>query len=187
MNLATRLLRLGKLGTWVWPVIAAGFAITAPATNWPQFRGPQASGVETNSPAPIEWNVEQGQNIRWRATIPGLGHSSPIVWGDRIYVTTAVRPGKAELKVGLYGDIESANDTDSQQWRLLAFNKADGKPAFNILGHEAAPRVKRHPKGSHCNSTPATDGNRIVAIFGSEGLFCFDMEGKLIWERSGLD
>src|SRR5712691_7619065 len=65
------------------------------AANWPQFRGPQASGLDTNSAAPTQWNVERGENIAWQARIPGLGHSSPIIWGDRIYVTTAVLPGKA--------------------------------------------------------------------------------------------
>src|SRR5437870_747594 len=95
-------------------------ALGVSGADWPQFRGPQASGLDTNSSAPIHWNVEQGENVRWRTPIPGLGHSSPIIWGDRVYVTTAVSPGKAELKVGLYGNIGSANDVESQQWRLLA-------------------------------------------------------------------
>src|SRR5712672_1662295 len=83
------------------------------AANWPQFRGPQACGLDTNGAAPVQWDVEKRENIKWQATVPGLAHSSPIIWGDRVYVTTAVRPGKAELKVGLYGDIQSAEDTDS--------------------------------------------------------------------------
>src|ERR1051326_8287192 len=153
------------------------------AGNWPQFRGPQASGLDTNAAAPVTWDVEKGENIRWQATVPGLAHSSPIIWGDRVYVTTAVRPGKAELKVGLYGDIQSAEDTDSHQWRLLAFDRATGKTIWDKPGYEGRPRTKRHPKSSHCNSTPATDGKRIVAIFGSEGLFCFDMDGKLQWHK----
>jgi outer membrane protein assembly factor BamB len=153
------------------------------ASNWPQFRGPQACGLDTNAAAPVTWDVEKHENIRWQATVPGLAHSSPIIWGDRVYVTTAVRPGKAELKVGLYGDIKSAEDTDSHQWRLLAFEKRSGKPAWDKLGYEGSPRTKRHPKSSHCSSSPATDGKRIVAIFGSEGLFCFDMEGKIVWKK----
>jgi outer membrane protein assembly factor BamB len=153
------------------------------ADNWPQFRGSQACGFDTNAPAPVTWDVEKGQNVRWQAAVPGLAHSSPIIWGDRVYVTTAVRPGKAELKVGLYGDIRSAEDTDSHQWRLLAFEKGTGKTAWDRLGYEGTPRTKRHPKSSHCSSTPATDGKRIVAIFGSEGLFCFDMDGKRVWKK----
>src|SRR5690348_12142704 len=95
--------------------------------DWPQFRGPQASGVDAGGVAPVQWNVEKKESIRWSTEIPGLGHSSPIIQGDRIYVTTSVRPGKAELKVGLYGDIESSDDAGPQQWRLLAVNKGNGK------------------------------------------------------------
>src|SRR5580765_1858473 len=152
-------------------LFAAIVSLDLSAANWPQFRGPQACGLDTNAAAPVTWNVEKGENVRWQATVPGLAHSSPIIWGDRVYVTTAVRPGKAELKVGLYGDIKSAEDTHSHQWRLLAFEKATGNPVWDKLGYEGAPRTKRHPKSSHCSSTPATDGKRIVAIFGSEGLF----------------
>jgi len=158
-------------------------AIGLSAGDWPQFRGSQAGGVDSSATAPTQWDVEKGENIRWKTTIPGLAHSSPILWGDRVYVTTAVRPGKADLKVGLYGDIASANDQEPHQWRLLALDKASGKIIWDKLGHEAVPRVKRHPKSSHCSSTPATDGRRIVAIFGSEGLFCFDLEGQLVWKK----
>jgi outer membrane protein assembly factor BamB len=151
--------------------------------DWPQFRGPQASGVETSRAVPTEWNLESGRNVRWKTTIPGLAHASPVVWGDRVYVATAVSPGEAELKVGLYGDIGSANDQERHEWRLLALELATGRVAWDRLGFEGVPKVKRHTKASHCNSTPATDGKRIVAIFGSEGLFCFNMEGQLVWKK----
>ena len=114
---------------------------------------------------------------------PGLAHSSPIIWGNIVYVTTAVAPGNQDVKVGLYGDIAPADDQDSHQWRLLALEKDTGKILWDKLGYEGIPRGKRHPKSTHCNSTPATDGQRIVAIFGSEGLFCFDREGKLLWKK----
>ena len=153
------------------------------AADWPQFRGQQASGMDSSAPAPVQWNVETGENIRWRTPIPGLAHASPIVWNDRVYLTTAVRPGRADLKVGLYGDIDSANDQAVHQWRLFALSRATGKILWDKPGHESVPRVKRHTKSSHCNSTPATDGQRIVAIFGSEGLFCFDMKGQLQWKK----
>lgn len=157
-------------------------AAESASSNWPQFRGPQASGV-VESRTPDRWNVETGENIRWQTAITGLAHASPIIWGNRVYLTTAVRPGQAALKVGLYGDIASANDQDSHQWRLVAIDKASGEIIWDKLGHEAVPRVKRHTKASHCNSTPAMDGRRIVAFFGSEGLFCFDMDGKLAWKK----
>ena len=153
------------------------------AADWPQFRGPQASGVDASVPLPIEWNVATGQNILWQTTLPGLAHASPIVSGDRIYVATAVGPGDAQLKVGLYGDIEPVQESGAYQWRLLALARSSGKVLWNVVGLEAVPRVKRHPKSTHCNSTPATDGRHIVAIFGSEGLFCFDSDGQLLWKK----
>jgi len=153
------------------------------AANWPQFRGPHASGVAEEA-APISWNLVSGENVRWLTPIPGLGHASPIIWEDRIYIATAVRTGaKAELKVGLYGDGASYSEKEPHQWRLLCLDKPSGKILWDKLGFEAVPRVERHTKATHCNSTPATDGHRIVAMFGSEGLFCFDMTGEQLWHK----
>jgi outer membrane protein assembly factor BamB len=139
------------------------------AQNWPQYRGPQAGGVDASAPLPTNWNVGTGENVRWQTPIPGLAHAAPIVWGERVYVATAVQAGKSELKVGLYGDIASVKEKETNQWRLLALDRTTGRVVWNTLAHEAVPKVARHTKGTHCNSTPATDGRRIVAIFGSEG------------------
>lgn len=136
------------------------------AENWPQFRGPNASGQIDGPAAPTTWNVETGENIRWRTPIPGLSHASPIVWGGRVFVATAVKPGESELKVGLYGSIGSVNESEPNQWRLLSLDLASGKVLWNTSPLESIPRVKRHPKATHCNSTPATDGTAIVALFG---------------------
>ncbi len=152
-------------------------------TRWPQFMGTGASGVDASVELPTSWDISKGTNLRWKTALPGLSHACPVVWDDRIYVATAVKPGESELKVGLYGDIESVEETEPQQWRLLALDRATGRVVWNTLGVEAVPRVKRHTKASHCNSTPATDGRRIAALFGSEGLFVFDMEGKLVWKK----
>jgi outer membrane protein assembly factor BamB len=157
--------------------------LRVPAADWPQFRGPDACGVDASAPAPTHWNVQKGENIRWHTPIAGLAHSSPILWGNVVYLTTAVAPGNQDVKVGLYGDIMPVEDQDSHQWRLLALDKKTGKILWDKLGYEGIPRGKRHPKSTHCNSTPATDGQRIVAIFGSEGLFCFDRKGKLLWKK----
>ena len=158
-------------------------ARNAVAENWPQFRGPQASGVSSGT-APTKWNAESGENILWQTTLPGLGHASPIIWGDNIYIATAVRPGKkAELKVGLYGDGASYAEKEKHEWRLLCLDKATGKVLWDRLQLAAVPRVERHTKATHCNSTPATDGKRIVAMFGSEGVFCYGMNGKILWSK----
>ena len=153
------------------------------ATGWPQYRGAQAGGVEDETALPTTWDVTTGENMRWQTSIPGMAHSSPVAWGDRIYVATAVAERPADLKVGLYGDIASAADGGAQQWRLLALEARTGKVLWNTLALEGMPKVQRHTKASHCNSTPATDGQRVVAIFGSEGIFCFDRDGKLVWKR----
>src|SRR5206468_779708 len=92
--------------------------LAANTVNWPQFRGPNSSGV-SDDPAPSTWNIKTGENIRWQTPIPGLGHACPIVWQDRVYVATAVNPGiKPDLKVGLYGDIGSYNEKETHRWQL---------------------------------------------------------------------
>ncbi|MBL9190627.1 MAG: PQQ-like beta-propeller repeat protein [Opitutaceae bacterium] len=166
------------------PLILFGCA-TLTAQHWPQYRGPAASGLDAAVALPTTWNAEKGENVRWSTPIPGLAHAAPIVWGDRVFVATAVAEGAApDLRVGLYGDIKAAPNTEKNQWRLLALDRATGKVLWNTLAHEAVPRVARHTKATHCNSTPATDGRRVVAIFGSEGLFCFNAtDGALVWKK----
>jgi outer membrane protein assembly factor BamB len=167
-------------------LLLLGFLLLSPklaAGHWPQYRGVQAGGVDTNGAAPVSWNVATRSKVLWQTDIPGFGHSSPILWDDRIYVTTAVTAGKAELKVGLYGDINPVNEKETHHWKLLAMDRTTGTVVWDSEGLAAIPRVKRHPKSSPCNSTPATDGRHIVALFGSEGLFCFDSKGKLLWKK----
>jgi outer membrane protein assembly factor BamB len=154
-------------------------------TNWPSFRGPNASGFAKGAATPTVWNVETAANILWKQPVPGLGHSSPIIWGDRMFLTTAVNRLKAApLKVGLYGDPEPANDNDVQQWRVLCLNKRSGAVLWDIIAHEGAPKQKRHPKATHANGTMATDGTNVVAFFGSEGLYCYDLHGHPRWEKN---
>ncbi len=164
-------------------LFAALALYAAAADNWPQFRGPSGNGI-SSAPAPTTWNLDTRQNVRWIRDLPGLGHASPIVWNDRIYIATAVFPGaKPALKTGIYGDGRSYEEKEPHQWRLLCFDKTTGNLLWDKLGYEAVPRQQRHTKASHCNSTPATDGQRVAAIFGSEGLFCFDMGGRLLWHK----
>ncbi len=153
-------------------------------TGWTSFRGANASGVSDGQPLPVEWNVPGGRNIRWKTPIPGLGHSSPVVWGNRLFVSTAISgASNPELKVGLYGDIASVNDGSHHRWLVYAIDTASGKILWEKTVHSGVPKVKRHPKSTHANSTLATDGRRLVAMFGSEGLYCFDLEGKILWQK----
>jgi outer membrane protein assembly factor BamB len=152
--------------------------------NWPSFRGAGAGGVSEGHETPVEWNVERGEKVLWKTAIPGLGHGAPVIWGDKLFVTTAVGPGDAPyLKVGLYGDIAPVEEDAVHRWKLYCLEKTTGKILWERTAHEGVPAIRRHPKASHANSTPATDGRHVVAFFGSEGLHCFDMSGKLLWKK----
>ena len=173
-----------------WLIILAlggGLALTGEAaaqTNWPAFRGPNASGIASGPAPALQWDVTKGERVRWRTPIPGLGHASPVIWGDRLIVTTAVNQRRtAPLKVGLYGDGESAADDDTQQWQVWCLDKNTGERLWQQTAREGIPRARRHPKATHANCTVATDGDSLVAFFGSEGLYCYSLAGQLRWQK----
>lgn len=175
----------GLLGSTLLATAGAGLAAEkAEPVRWPMFRGPGASGVAGDRPTATAWSVPSGAGIRWRVAVPGLGHSSPIVWGERVFLTTAIS-GKTdpELKVGLYGDIEPVEDATEHRYEVLAFDLETGKLLWRREAWRGVPAIKRHTKASHANSTPATDGRRVVAFFGSEGLHAFDLDGKTLWKQ----
>ena len=155
--------------------------------EWPSFRGPSGSGVSTTARPPVRWNVASSANVAWRTPIAGLGHSSPIVWGDRIYLTTAVSPAAASQQLVL-GDsdragIDPAKDVVPHEWRVMALDRASGKIVWSRTVHQGVPRVRRHVKSSHASATPATNGRVLVALLGSEGLFAFDLNGTELWRK----
>ena len=155
-----------------------------PGIDWPSFRGPAARGVAEGTPAPATWDVPGNRNVRWRVPLPGLSHSSPIVWGNHVCTASAVSgQSNPELKVGLYGDIASVNDATKHQWLVLCLDKATGKTLWQRTAHTGVPKVKRHTKSTHASSTLATDGRYILAFFGSEGLYAYDMKGNLVWKK----
>ncbi len=152
--------------------------------RWPSFRGPSASGVGDDVRLPDRWNVKDGSNVRWTVAVPGLGHSSPIVWGDRVFVTTAVSSrGGATFKPGLYGEGTASEDRSVQRWVVMALDRGTGRVVWQQTAYEGVPREKRHIKATYANATPATDGRRVVAFFGSQGLYGFDMDGRLLWKK----
>ena len=164
-------------------VLAAGFT-AARAQNWPQFRGPSGTGVTEGPAKPVKWDASTSVNVRWKTAIPGLSHSSPVVWGDKIFVTTAVSSApKDETKFGLYGDVEPVKDDPKHAWKVFAIDKSTGKILWERTAYEGIPKVKRHPKSSHAASTPVTDGKYLIANFGSEGLYAYDLNGKLLWKQ----
>ncbi len=161
------------------------FSVAAQAQNWPSFRGPRASGIVDGTNPPAQWDAEKGVNIKWKTLIPGLAHSSPVVWGNRLFVTTAASEEKNPyLRHGLYGDGDEAQDFKlKHQWKVYCLDKRTGKILWEKVSHEGLPKLRRHIKATHANSTPATDGKHVVAFFGSEGLYCYDLGGRLLWKQ----
>ena len=155
-----------------------------PGVDWPQFRGIRANGVDETHPAPLTWNMEKNRGVVWKTPIPGLGHASPVVWGDAIYVATAISAkGDAGVRVGLYGDIKPVEDDTPHEWRIYALDKKSGAIRWQRTIVSGVPKIKRHEKATHANSTLATDGERIIAFLGSEGLYGFDMKGTQLWKK----
>lgn len=159
-----------------------------PEQNWPQFRGPNSQGIADGFPTRANWNVDAAagklDGLLWRAEIPGLGHSSPIIWKDRIYLATAVpKSGKPSLRIGYYGDIGPAKDNEEQRWLIQCFEKKSGKLKWEQTIRNAKPSTVRHEKASHANTTLVTDGKHLVGFFGADGLYCLDLKGKLLWQK----
>src|SRR5215213_4950799 len=163
-------------------LLAVGIT-TARAQNWPQFRGPGATGVTEGSTKPVKWDASKSLNVRWKTAIPGLSHSSPVIWGNKVFVTTAVNSVKDETRFGLYGDVEPVKDDPRHAWKVFAIDKSTGQILWERTAYEGIPKVKRHPKSSHAASTPVTDGKYLIANFGSEGLYAYDFNGKLLWKQ----
>ncbi len=165
------------------PAAEAALPAGAAGRDWPAFRGPNAAGT-AGGDVPLTWDVETGDNILWKRAVPGRAHSSPIVWDDRVFVTTAVSKAPEEpFRTGLYGDVDEAEVTDEYSWRIYALDKADGKIVWHHETSHGLPRAAHHFKATQANATPVTDGKVVVAMMGSEGLFAFDLGGKLLWRK----
>ncbi|MBR90888.1 MAG: hypothetical protein CMO66_06430 [Verrucomicrobiales bacterium] len=155
------------------------------ATDWPSFRGPQASGVADGQQLPSEWDAATGKGVLFQVAIPGLAHSSPIISGDRLFLTTAVSSiADPTFKPGLYGAGTAAADRSVHEWRVICLDKNTGKTLWTQVAVKKKPTDKRHIKATYANSTPATDGTHVVAFFGSEGLAAYTVAGKLLWKKN---
>jgi outer membrane protein assembly factor BamB len=158
--------------------------VTVSGQNWPSFRGPNGSGVGDGRPTSANWNVATGENLLWKTPVPGLAVSSPIVWGDRLFVSTAVGGDpQASIRTGLFGDVQPSADLSKHSWRLIALDKGSGKVVWERVAYEGIPKTKRHPKSSQASPTPVTDGQHVIVSFGAQGLYAYDFDGKLLWKR----
>jgi outer membrane protein assembly factor BamB len=152
--------------------------------QWPSYRGYFACGYLDNAALPDSFNIETSYHVKWNIEIPGLGLSCPAIWDNRVFITTAVSSQDREgFRTGMYGDIEPVADSSVHVWKLFCIDKTSGKIIWERDAFRGIPKVKRHPKSTHANTTVATDGYHVVAFFGSEGLFCYDVDGKLLWKR----
>ena len=149
---------------------------------WPQWRGPLGTGAAPDADPPIEWS--ETENIRWETALPGMGHSTPVVWGDRVFLTTAVPDGKPVEPV--YDHAPGSHDnlpvTQHHKFVVLAIGHRDGIILWQRAVHEEFPHEGGHYSGSLASASPVTDGEHVYAFFGSRGLYCLDLDGELVWE-----
>lgn len=151
--------------------------------GWPGFRGHDGSGNGDGKGAPSKWNAQLGDGILWQTPIAGIANSSPIAWGDHVFVTSATSSaGNDTIKTGLYGDVAPVDDLSEHRFFLTAIDRHDGSVLWERDVHVGVPMVKRHPKSSQANSTPVTDGKVVIVLFGSVGILAaYDFDGDEIW------
>jgi outer membrane protein assembly factor BamB len=152
-------------------------------TNWPQFRGTTA-GVSDDAKLPAEWSPTK--NVAWVVDVPGRGWSSPVVWGNRVFLTSVVKEGNyEEARKGLYFGGERAKPADVvHHWRVYCFDLMTGKKVWEQEVGSAKPDRGIHIKNTYASETPVTDGERLYAYFGNMGLFCYSLDGKLLWKKT---
>lgn len=156
-----------------------------PGQQWSGYRGYYAAGFHDNANLPDTWSTEDNSNILWRMEIPGLALSSPVIWGDKLFITTAVSiEDTTGLRTFLSGDVNPVEDNSHHKWIVYCLDKKTGKVIWKDTSVEGIPQVKRHPMSTHANTTMATDGKYAVAFFGSEGLYCYDIDGELLWKKN---
>lgn len=157
-------------------------------TDWPSFRGAGARGGAEGFSVRTKWNADAAQGeiagVQWQVSVPGLGHSSPVVFGDKIFLLTAIsEDNEAPLQVGAGGRPTAADDNGRQSWVVLCYDKTTGTELWRKTAVEGKPKATRHAKATHANTTVSVDGKNVLAFFGSEGLYCYDMQGNLRWSR----
>jgi len=168
-------------------------SLSASANSWPQFRGPDSNGLTSEEKLPSEWDADT--NIQWTATVPGTGWASPIVWGDKVFISTAVAdestlPPRRERDAE--DDDEEEDDEEEEprtppttvySWELYCLDRNTGEVLWNRVAHAGNPRNHIQPANTYASETPVTDGEYVYAYFGMVGIFCYDFEGKPIWQK----
>ena len=157
---------------------------------WHQWRGPEATGVAPFGDPPVEWGEDK--NVRWKTEIPGKGHASPVVWGERIFVLTAIETdkvvepneaGDGSQQLPAWRRRMGVTTAKVHEFAILAIDRRDGRILWQRTAREELPHEGTHAEGSWASNSPVTDGEHVYAYFGSRGLYCFDMQGNLVWEK----
>jgi outer membrane protein assembly factor BamB len=179
-------MKINILPRLIVALLVTHFTVSASGadSNWPQFRGPGGAGGTSDGHLPERWST--GEHVAWKADIPGKGWSSPIVWGDRVFVTTVTSdaPG-LEPRKGLYiQDLQGTIPMGTHHWQVLCLDLGSGKELWRKEAHSGKPSSTIHLKNSYASETPVTDGKHVYAYFGNVGLFCYDFEGELKWSRN---
>ena len=159
-------------------------SVTIGQDDWPRFRGPSADGVANDDPRlPDTWS--KTDHVKWVADIPGWGWSNPIVWGERVFVTTVVSEAENEApQKGLYlGEGVRTPAAGVHHWLVSCFDLRTGETLWQHEAHVGEPTIPRHPKSTYASETPATDGERLYVLFGDVGLFCYNLDGEPIWRH----
>lgn len=159
-------------------------------SNWPQWRGPDGLGISTENGLPIEWS--ETKNVVWKTPITGRGHSSPIVWGRHLFLTTDIEgevvPGAKAVRHEFQGKEfkhpDSVGSDRRHTLKVIGIDRDDGKMLWERVAYEGVVFDDRHKKNTYASSTPATDGTRVYSFFGSEGLYCYDFKGNQIWKQT---
>ena len=168
--------------TFAFVVVVVLAAPVVVATQWSQFRGPASDGVSELKGLPESWSTTE--NVRWKTPIPGHGWSSPIAWGDRIFVTSVIPSGQVEApKGGLYFGGERPAPQVEHRWMVYAIDFNSGKFVWEREVHRGVPPASRHLKNTYASETPATDGRRVYVSFGNVGVFAYDFDGNQLWSR----
>jgi outer membrane protein assembly factor BamB len=156
------------------------------ARNWHQWRGPEVTGVSQTATPPLEWSEEQ--NIRWKVAIDGKGVASPIVWEDQLFLLTAINTGEVDPSLPKPEDqpkrvFDITHPNTKYQFVVISLDRQTGNENWRQVATERIPHEGHHGDGSFASASPFTDGERLYCWFGSQGLFCYDLQGQKLWER----
>lgn len=184
MNKLERIIGLGLAAAL--GVAASRGADAAWERNWPQWRGPLASGVAPHGNPPVEWS--ETKNVQWKVSLPGRGTSTPIVWENQVFILTAIPTGrKVAVKPDAVPPGPNAHMVDPpsevQRFTVMSLDRATGKILWQQTAREKVPHEGYHRDHGYASGSPVTDGKHLVAYFGSNGLFCYDLDGRLLWQK----